>query len=71
MLMNFYHVLLFLQHGDVRHNALQGKLFLPTQCLMQKLCSVRINRILSVFFSFLVRSPNRFSRFCVCTYSSS
>ena len=36
MLMNFYHVLLFLQYGDVRHNALQGKLFLqvPTQCLM-------------------------------------
>ena len=42
----------FLQHGHVRHNALQGKLFLqvPTQCLMLELCllyRVRRNRILS------------------------
>ena len=73
MLMNLYNVLLFLQHGHVRHNALQGKLFLqvPTQCLMLELCYIESGEIEYLVFPFLVRSPNHFSRFCVCTYSSS
>ena len=50
----FLSCIIFLQHGHVRHNALQGKLFLQvsTQRLMLELClsiiaRVRIKRILT------------------------